>query len=198
MWPLGFWTQVPIVCPGVGTKVVEEVVLVVEVVRVVFDPATLDDAEPVAGADEDIANDEPPVDVEATVEDIADEVIDELGVVPADDDATEELLVDNDEDADDDDTDCEALTCEKLGVETATGDVVAAEEKTVAVVIIEALLCATTAGFNLYMLRRPPLPQISELFPAQGMEQSLCRVAFTAPELSVEPHQHSEPYSRPA
>lgn len=181
----------PIVCPGVGTTVVEEVVLVVEVARVVFDPATLDDAELEAGADEDVANEELPIDVEATVEEATDEGADGPKAVAEEDGATDELFVDTDGGADDEDTNGVVITCEEVGVETATGDVVAAEEKTVAVVIIEALPCATAAGFSLYMLRRFPLPQISELFPAQGIEQSLWRVAFTAPGLSVEPHQHS-------
>lgn len=165
-------------------KVVEEVVWVVEVARVVLELATLDDTELEAGAD--VGDDEPLADVEATVDDATDEGAEELATVA------------DEEGADDDNADDDNAPCEELDVETETGAVVEDDEKAVAVVIIEALFCATATGFSVYMLSRFPLPQISELLPAHFMEQSLWRVALAAAGLSVEPHQHSRPYSTPA
>lgn len=152
---------------------VEEVVLVVDVARVVLDPDALDGAELDTGADEEAGDDE--------VAGAADED-DAANAAEADDGA---------------EPDCEVVPDGVAADEGGTADV-DPEEKAVAVVIKEELSFAIAAGFNLYMVSRLPAPQISELFPAQVIEQSLWSVALTVAGLSAEPHQHSWPYSRPA
>lgn len=190
--------------------------LVVDVARVVLDPEALDDAELDTGADEVVVDDE------LLVDDAVDDADDKVEDAVEEDDVTDELLDDpeadaNDEDDVDEDVDedvdhdetedeiaddedelgCKVVPDEDVADEVGTA-VVDSVENAVAVVIREELPCATAAGFSLYMVRRLPLPQISELFPAQVIEQSLWSVALTAAGLSVEPHQHSCPYSRPA
>lgn len=151
----------------------EEAVLVVDVARVALDPGTLEGTELDTGADEEAGNDE-------------------LLVVGAAADADEDDAANAAEAEGGGELDCEAAVDEG-----GTADV-DPEEKVVAVVIKEELSLATAAGFNLYMVSRLPAPQISELFPAQVIEQSLWSVALTVAGLSAEPHQHSWPYSRPA
>lgn len=54
-----------------------------------------------------------------------------------------------------------------------------------------------TGGLRVYKVRRLDAPHISVLFPEQTLLHWVSEVALTAAVLSVEPHQHSRPYSRP-
>ena len=137
------YTQVPIVCPGVGRKVFEEVVLVVDVARVVLDPAALDDAELEIGVDED------DVDGELLVDDAAEDAKDEVEGDAEDDDATDEAANDDD-DIVDDATDDDATTddADDEGEDEAGIAVVDPMEKVDAVVTEEEPSCATAAGFS--------------------------------------------------